>query len=64
VRVEKVFANADIIPLRGFEGVRYAELKLPQIGPVPDILKDLVPDWKWLEGATLKVCAAHGTANA
>jgi NADH-quinone oxidoreductase subunit G/[NiFe] hydrogenase diaphorase moiety small subunit len=59
-----LYAHAEIIPLRGFEGVRYAEIKIPKVGPVPDILKPLVPDWKWLEGATVKVGVAHGTANA
>jgi NADP-reducing hydrogenase subunit HndD len=64
VRVENLFENADITAVRGFEGVRYAELPIPAIGEVPDILKPLVPDWKWLEGATLKVGVCHGTANA
>jgi NADH-quinone oxidoreductase subunit G/[NiFe] hydrogenase diaphorase moiety small subunit len=64
IKVEDLYAHAEIIPLRGFEGVRYAEIKIPKVGPVPDILKPLVPDWKWLEGATVKVGVAHGTANA
>lgn len=64
LKVESIFEHADIIPLRGFEGVRYAELKIPQAGPVPPMFKHLVPNWKWLEGATLKVAVAHGTANA
>jgi len=64
LKVENVFANADILPVRGFEGVRIAELKVPQAGPVPGMFKHLVKDWKWLEGATLKVAIAHGTANA
>ena len=64
VRVESIFEHADVIPVRGFEGVKYAELKLPGVGAVPDLLKHLVPDWKWLEGATLKVGVCHGTANA
>jgi iron only hydrogenase large subunit-like protein len=34
------------------------------VGPVPDLLKELVPDWEWLKGATLKIAVAHGTANA
>ena len=50
--------------MRGFEGVKYAELTIPQVGPVPEILAHLVPDWEWLNGATLKVAVAHGTANA
>jgi NADH-quinone oxidoreductase subunit G/[NiFe] hydrogenase diaphorase moiety small subunit len=64
LKVEDVFANADIIPVRGFEGVRIAQIKVPQTGPVPGMFKHLVKDWKWLEGATLKVAVAHGTANA
>lgn len=63
-KVEDVFANADIIPLRGFEGIKYAELPITEVGPVPKLLQHLVPDWNWLKGATLKVAVAHGTANA
>ncbi len=55
--------------VRGFEGVKYKELPLPdKFGPVPDILKmnKHVPfkDWNWLKGATLKLAVCHGTANA
>lgn len=63
-KVEKIFDHANIIPLRGFEGVRYAELPITEVGPVPDILKHLIPNWDWLKGATVKVAVAHGTANA
>jgi iron-only hydrogenase group A len=63
-KVESVFANANIIPVRGFEGIKYAELPITEVGPVPDLLKNLVPDWNWLKGATLKIAVAHGTANA
>ncbi len=63
-KVENLFEKANIIPVRGFEGVKYVELPITQVGPVPDILKHLVPDWEWLKGATLKVAVAHGTANA
>ena len=68
IKIEDLFEHARIMPLRGFEGIRYAELKIPQIGPVPDVLKmnSHVPftNWEWLSGATLKVAVAHGTANA
>ncbi len=63
-KTEDLFKNANIIPLRGFEGIRYYELPITEVGPVPEILKPLVPDWNWLKGATLKVAVAHGTANA
>jgi NADH-quinone oxidoreductase subunit G/[NiFe] hydrogenase diaphorase moiety small subunit len=64
IKVENIFEHADITPVRGFEGVKYAELKIDKVGPVPDLLKPLVPDWNWLKGATLKAGVAHGTANA
>ena len=64
LKVEDLYEHADILPVRGFEGVRYAEVPVTHVGPVPDILKPLVPDWEWLKGATLKVAVAHGTANA
>jgi iron-only hydrogenase group A len=63
-KVESVFENANIIPVRGFDGIKYAELPISEVGPVPDILKNLVPDWNWLKGATLKIAVVHGTANA
>jgi len=34
------------------------------VGPVPEILAHLVPDWEWLNGVTVQVAVAHGTANA
>lgn len=64
-KVENFYAHADIIPVRGFEGVKYVEIDIPQeVGPVPALIKHLVPDWNWLKGAKLKVAVAHGTANA
>lgn len=63
-KVEDVFANADITPVRGFEGIKYAELPIMEVGPVPKLLQHLVPDWNWLKGVTLKIAVAHGTANA
>ena len=63
-KTEDLFKNANITPVRGFEGVRYVELLINEVGPVPQILKHLVQNWDWLKGATLKVAVAHGTANA
>jgi iron-only hydrogenase group A len=63
-KVESIYEHGDIIPLRGFEGVKYAEITIPKIGPVPEIVAHLVPNWDWLNGATVKVAVAHGTANA
>ncbi len=63
-KLETIYEHGDIIPVRGFEGVRYAELTIGEVGPVPGILAHLVPNWDWLKGATLKVAVAHGTANA
>lgn len=69
LKVEKLFDHMRIMPVRGFEGVRYAEITVPQ---VTDVIADVLQmnkhlpfdNWKWLEGATLKVAVAHGTANA
>lgn len=63
-KVENFFDHADIIPVRGFEGLKYAEIPIKEVGPVPDLLKGLVDNWDWLKGATLKVGVCHGTANA
>jgi len=64
IKVEDLFEHADIIPVRGFEGIRFMELPIKKVGPVPELLAGLVDNWDWLEGATLKVAVAHGTANA
>ena len=64
-KVEDFYSHADIIPVRGFDGCRYIEIQIPdEVGPVPDIIKHLVPNWDWLKGVKLKVGIAHGTANA
>ncbi len=64
VKVENLFDHARVLPVRGFDGIKYAELPLQAVGPVPDILKGLFTDWNWLRGATLRVAVAHGTASA
>jgi iron-only hydrogenase group A len=63
-KVENIFANAEITAVRGFEGIKYAELPITEVGPVPKLISHLVPDWNWLNGATLKIAVVHGTANA
>jgi len=51
---EVPFKNLDILPCRGFEGVKQASVKL----------ENVVPAWSFLEGVELKFMIAHGTANA
>ena len=51
---EVPFKNLRITPVRGMEGIRVAELPI----------KKAVRQWKFLQGATLKVMVGHGTANA
>ncbi|MFP4459236.1 MAG: NADH-dependent [FeFe] hydrogenase, group A6 [Candidatus Zixiibacteriota bacterium] len=51
---EVPFEKLDITPVRGMEGFRTAELTI----------EDPVDDWKFLDGATLKVGVAHGLSNA
>jgi NADH-quinone oxidoreductase subunit G/[NiFe] hydrogenase diaphorase moiety small subunit len=65
VKVEQLFDHANIVPVRGFEGVKYVELPITNVSPeVPAIIKHLIPSFDFLKGATLKVAVAHGTANA
>jgi len=63
-KVEDFFDHAEVVPVRGFEGIRYAELPITEVGPVPELVAHLFGDWEWLKGATLKVGVCHGTANA
>ncbi|MBP7496325.1 MAG: [FeFe] hydrogenase, group A [Bacteroidales bacterium] len=51
---EVPFTNLNIIPVRGMEGVKEAALTI----------KGAKGDWKFLEGAELKVAIAHGLVNA
>jgi len=64
VQIEDLFENAAVVPVRGFSGVKYAELPITRVGEVPPLLRGLFDDWGWLEGKTLKVGVCHGTANA
>ena len=63
-KIEDLFDHAEVIPVRGFDGIRYVELPITKVGPVPPLVAHLFPDWNWLKGVTLKVAVAHGTANA
>jgi iron-only hydrogenase group A len=51
---EAPFKKLRVTPVRGMKGIRSAEIPI----------KKATKDWKFLEGATLKVMVAHGTANA
>jgi NADP-reducing hydrogenase subunit HndD len=51
---EVPFGNLNITPVRGMDGVKEASLKI----------EGCVPEWKFLEGAELKVAIAHGLVNA
>jgi iron-only hydrogenase group A len=63
-RVEDFYDHAEVKPVRGFEGARYAELPITEVGPVPDLVKRHFDSFDWLKGAVLKVGVCHGTANA
>jgi NADP-reducing hydrogenase subunit HndD len=51
---EVPFKNLNIIPVRGMEGVKEATVKI----------EGTTEEWKFLEGAELKVAIAHGLVNA
>jgi NADP-reducing hydrogenase subunit HndD len=48
------FKNLNIVPVRGMQGVKEATIKI----------ENCLDDWKFLEGAELKVAIAHGLTNA
>ncbi len=51
---EVPFKNLNIIPVRGFEGIREASV----------LIENALPDWSFLNGVELKCAVAHGLANA
>ena len=51
---EVPFTNLNIKPVRGMEGVKEATVKI----------KNVKPEWDFLEGVELNVAVAHGLANA
>jgi len=51
---EVPFTNLNIKPVRGLEGVKEASIKI----------KNVKPEWDFLEGVELNVAIAHGLANA
>ena len=51
---EVPFENLRVTPVRGMEGIKEAEVEIPKT----------VKEWNFLEGKTLRVAVAHGTANA
>lgn len=51
---EVPFGNLNITPVRGMDGVKEATIKI----------EGCTDDWKFLEGAELKVAIAHGLVNA
>jgi NADP-reducing hydrogenase subunit HndD len=51
---EVPFKNLNITPVRGMDGVKEASIKI----------EGCVDDWKFLEGAVLKVAIGHGLSNA
>ncbi|MDD4288691.1 MAG: NADH-dependent [FeFe] hydrogenase, group A6 [Atribacterota bacterium] len=48
------FDKLHVTPVQGLEGVKEAQLTI----------KGALPEWKFLEGVTLKVAVAHGLGNA
>lgn len=51
---EVPFTNLNIQPVRGMEGIKEATIKI----------KNVKPEWSFLEGVDLNVAIAHGLANA
>lgn len=62
--VEKLFNHADIHEVRGFDGVKKAEVTIQKTGDVPEFLKGVMESFAWAKGVTLKVAVVHGTGNA
>lgn len=62
--IERLFQHGNVEPVRGFEGIRTAEIPIKDVGLIPPLLGKRFTDWEWLKGKTLKVAVCHGTANA
>jgi iron only hydrogenase large subunit-like protein len=48
------FENLHVQPIEGLDGIKEASITI----------KDTVPEWAFLKGATLNVAVAHGLGNA
>jgi NADH-quinone oxidoreductase subunit G/[NiFe] hydrogenase diaphorase moiety small subunit len=62
--VGQLWADAEILPVRGLDGIRYAEFPVDRVGPVPSPFDRRFADFAWLEGTTLRIGICHGTQNA
>jgi NADP-reducing hydrogenase subunit HndD len=51
---EVPFSNLEIIPVRGFDGIKEASI----------LIQDPLPEWGFLNGVELKCAIAHGLGNA
>lgn len=51
---EVPFKNLDIVPVRGFEGIKEASI----------LIEDALPNWNFLNGVELKCAIVHGLANS
>lgn len=63
-RIENLFGQGQALPVRGFKGIKYAEIPVGKTGPVPAMIGGLFKDFRWMEGRMLRVGVCHGTANA
>ncbi len=62
--LESVVNTLETVPIRGFDGVKYAEIDIDSVVEVPELLSKKIKSFDMLKGATLKVAVCHGTKNA
>ncbi|MCT4575356.1 MAG: [FeFe] hydrogenase, group A, partial [Alphaproteobacteria bacterium] len=63
--LEKLFTHADIKPVRGFDGIKTAKIKIENVvSKVPEFVKDAFDNFDFVKGVEVNVMVANGIANA
>ncbi len=64
VSADRLFDGAEVLSVRGLDGIKYAEIPLGRTGAVPEPFTRAFDDFGWLGGRVLKMGVCHGLANA
>ena len=63
--LEKMFKHSDIKPVRGFQGIKMATIKIDEVvDTVPEFVEDAFDNFDFVKGASVTVAVANGIGNA